>query len=125
MQEESNDIANNERLGYLLPENPLDHNTNLICTQCKASVKAVNVAAMSKGLEDSIEEISNNLELTSDEIERELRRFSLVLHPKHYLMLRLKKRLIDALELEDEPKEDCLLRCVAAKCGLYDIKIWT
>ena len=99
-------------LGYLLPENPLEHNSDLICTKCKRAVKAVNVAAMSRGLEDAIDDINDNYDSSSDEMEKEIVRFSRILHPKHYLMLRLKKRLIDVLESEEDPADEVSLRYI-------------
>ena len=74
--------------GVMLPVDPLEHFGEYRCSECACAVSGLTLFALAKGLED----------------ETRLSQLLRALHPNHYLVLRVKKALLDIMSQNPEPK---------------------
>lgn len=87
----------------LVATNPLEYFSTHVCSTCQSHVDGLTIFALTKALE---EEADQCVTWTIEEVKKGLERFQKALHPNHYLVIQLKKRLLDQLALEMGSIED-------------------
>ncbi|XP_059079369.1 uncharacterized protein LOC131877644 isoform X1 [Tigriopus californicus] len=96
-----------DRPGYLLPSDPLEYFSNHVCDKCGYKVNGLTIFGLTKALEDEAEEFKT---IDPVQVEEKLKAWLKVLHPNHYLILKLKKRMLDVLSLLPDPEDEAEFR---------------
>ena len=92
------DCKKQDREGFLLALDSLDYDSPWGCTQgsCSASIESGTIQAMISAMEAELESIDDtNAEVLQSLVKNWLQ----ALHPQHYLILLLKRKLLAALKL--------------------------
>ena len=98
---------NNRKDGYMLPDDPTEYYGQWSCHKCSANVNGLTVYALVKELQREAEEIKS---INPEEVERSIANLSSTLHPNHYVLLTLKRRLLDLYRLIPNPEDPQELR---------------
>ena len=121
---------NTEHEPYMLPKDPLEYDGQWVCNHCNGEVDGFTVYSLVRGLQAEVEAIKGvlmqliikqiivynnritslfirfyNLEMNPDVIEAKLASFSKTLHSNHFVLLTLKRRLLDLYRVLGEQDE--------------------
>lgn len=102
-----NGIPKSDRPGYLLPSDPLEYFSHHICDKCGYKINGLTIFGLTKALEDEAEEFKS---IDPILVEEKLEAWLKILHPNHYLILKLKKRLLDVFSLLPDPEDESEFR---------------
>lgn len=93
----------------MLPKDPLDYFGDWECLQCKAKQTGPTIYAMVKAIESEADEKKKDLDLNS--CEERIRNWTKVLHPQNYIIMLMKRRLLDLYLQYPDPEDAIELRC--------------
>ena len=89
--------------GYMLPRSSLDYESPWYCQHCQTEM---NSATMKTLIATLFDEAENFKEIQVEKIKERIQNWSEILHQNHFLIVLLKKRLLDVFRLTNVPTED-------------------
>ena len=91
----------------MLPIDPLEHHGDWECPECHAKVNGFTVHALVRELQNEAESIKP---ISPVEIEDFIAKLCKTLHPNHYVVIGLKRKLLDVYRLTPDPEDPGQLR---------------